>query len=64
MVSGRVMKINKPNRYQNLAQLLITNAPLLPQLAEDASLFRFAPISDEMILNYFAVHELEMPRGY
>jgi acyl-CoA dehydrogenase len=34
------------------------------RLWRDARLFRFAPISEEMILNYIAVHELGMARGY
>ena len=34
------------------------------RLWRDARLFRFAPISEEMILNYIAVHELGMVRGY
>lgn len=34
------------------------------RLWRDARLFRFAPISEEMILNFIAVHELGMQRGY
>ena len=34
------------------------------RLWRDARLFRFAPISEEMILNYIDVHELGMARGY
>lgn len=34
------------------------------RLWRDCRLFRFAPISEEMILNYIAVHDLGMPRGY
>ena len=34
------------------------------RLWRDARLFRFAPISEEMILNYIAIHELGMARGY
>ena len=30
----------------------------------DARLFRFAPVSEEMILNYIAQHDLGMPRSY
>ena len=36
----------------------------LERLWRDARLFRFAPISEEMILNYIAVHDLRMARGY
>lgn len=36
----------------------------LERLWRDARLFRFAPVSEEMILNYLAVHDLGMPRGY
>ncbi len=36
----------------------------LERLWRDARLFRFAPISEEMILNYIAVHDLGMVRGY
>jgi len=34
------------------------------RLWRDCRLFRFAPISEEMILNYIAVHDLGMPRSY
>jgi acyl-CoA dehydrogenase len=34
------------------------------RLWRDARLFRFAPISEEMILNYIANHDLGMPRSY
>ncbi len=36
----------------------------LERLWRDARLFRFAPVSEEMILNFIAVHDLGMPRGY
>jgi len=34
------------------------------RLWRDARLFRFAPISEEMILNFIAIHDLTMPRSY
>lgn len=34
------------------------------RLWRDCRLFKFAPVSEEMILNYIAVHDLGMPRGY
>ena len=34
------------------------------RLWRDCRLFRFAPVSKEMILNYVANHELKMPKGY
>ena len=34
------------------------------RLWRDARLFRFAPVSEEMILNYIAVHDLEMVRSF
>jgi acyl-CoA dehydrogenase len=36
----------------------------LERLWRDARLFTFAPVSEEMILNYVANHCLGMPRGY
>ncbi len=36
----------------------------LERLWRDCRLFRFAPISEEMILNFIAVHDLGMQRGY
>ncbi len=36
----------------------------LERLWRDARLFRFAPVSEEMVLNYIAVHDLGMPRSY
>ena len=34
------------------------------RLWRDCRLFRFAPISEEMILNYIATHDLGMPKSY
>lgn len=34
------------------------------RLWRDARLFRFAPVSEEMVLNYIAVHDLGMPKSY
>lgn len=34
------------------------------RLWRDARLFRFAPVSEEMILNYIAIAELGLPKGY
>ncbi|MFN3447179.1 MAG: acyl-CoA dehydrogenase family protein [Roseococcus sp.] len=34
------------------------------RLWRDARLFRFAPVSEEMILNFIAQHDLGMPRSY
>jgi acyl-CoA dehydrogenase len=34
------------------------------RLWRDARLFRIAPVTEEMILNYLAMHELAMPRSY
>lgn len=36
----------------------------IERLWRDCRLFRFAPVSEEMILNYVANHELGMPRSY
>ena len=36
----------------------------LERLWRDARLFRFAPVSEEMVLNYIAMHDLGMPRSY
>jgi len=34
------------------------------RLWRDCRLFSFAPVSEEMLLNYVANHELKMPKGY
>lgn len=34
------------------------------RLWRDARLFRFAPVAEEMILNYIAMHDLGMPKSY
>jgi len=36
----------------------------LERLWRDARLFRFAPISEEMLLNFISQHDLGMPRSY
>jgi acyl-CoA dehydrogenase len=34
------------------------------RLWRDARLFRFAPVSEEMVLNFIAMHDLGMPKSY
>ena len=36
----------------------------LERIWRDARLFKFAPVSEEMILNYISTQELGLPRGY
>jgi acyl-CoA dehydrogenase len=36
----------------------------IERLWRDARLFRIAPISEEMVLNYVAQHDLNLPRSY
>jgi acyl-CoA dehydrogenase len=36
----------------------------LERLWRDARLFRFAPVSEEMLLNFIAQHDLGLPRSY
>lgn len=36
----------------------------IERLWRDARLFKFAPVSEEMVLNYIAVHDLGMPKSY
>ena len=36
----------------------------IQRLWRDARLFMFAPVSEEMALNFIATHDLRMPRGY
>lgn len=36
----------------------------LERLWRDARLFRFAPVAEEMVLNFIAQHDLGMPRSY
>ena len=36
----------------------------LERLWRDARLFKFAPVAEEMVLNFIATHDLGMPRGY
>jgi len=36
----------------------------IERLWRDARLFKFAPVSEEMVLNYIAIHDLGMPKSY
>ena len=36
----------------------------LERLWRDARLFKFAPVAEEMVLNFIATHDLGLPRGY
>ena len=49
---------------QTMGGLGYARASHLERLWRDVRLFRFAPISEEMILNFIAQHDLGMPRSY
>ena len=49
---------------QTMGGMGFSNEMDVERLWRDARLFHFAPVSEEMILNYIAVHDLGLPRGY
>lgn len=52
------------NAMQTLGGMGFAKETHLERLWRDARLFRFAPISEQMILNFIAVQNLGLPRSY
>ncbi len=64
LVAAQVAAKATERAMQTMGGMGFAKESHLERLWRDCRLFRFAPVSEEMILNYIAVHDLGMTRGY
>jgi acyl-CoA dehydrogenase len=64
LVAAQACEAAIDRAMQTLGGMGFAKESHVERLWRDARLFRFAPVSEEMILNYIAVHCLGMPRSY
>jgi acyl-CoA dehydrogenase len=64
LIASQAASVAIERAMQTMGGMGFAKETHLERLWRDARLFRFAPVSEEMILNFIAVHDLGMPRGY
>jgi len=64
LVAAQVAARATERAMQTMGGMGFAKESHVERLWRDCRLFRFAPVSEEMILNFIAVHELGMKRGY
>jgi acyl-CoA dehydrogenase len=64
LIAAQAAAIATERAMQTMGGMGYAKETHLERLWRDARLFRFAPVSEEMILNFIAVHDLGMTRGY
>jgi acyl-CoA dehydrogenase len=63
-LAGKAAALATDRAMQTLGGMGYAREYHVERLWRDARLFRIAPISEEMVLNYVAQHDLGMPRSY
>ena len=63
-MAGHAAGVATDRAMQTLGGMGYAKESHVERLWRDARLFRIAPISEEMVLNYVAQHDLNMPRSY
>jgi acyl-CoA dehydrogenase len=63
-LAGQAAALATDRAIQTMGGMGYAKASHVERLWRDARLFRFAPVSEEMVLNYVAQHNLGMPRSY
>jgi acyl-CoA dehydrogenase len=63
-LAGKAAALATDRAMQTLGGMGYAREYHAERLWRDARLFRIAPISEEMVLNYVAQHDLGMPRSY
>jgi acyl-CoA dehydrogenase len=63
-LAGQAAGLATDRAIQTLGGMGYSKEFHVERLWRDARLFRFAPVSEEMNLNYVAQHDLGMPRSY
>ncbi|MCC5988559.1 MAG: acyl-CoA/acyl-ACP dehydrogenase [Pararhodobacter sp.] len=64
LIAGEAAQLATDRAMQTMGGMGYAKESYVERLWRDARLFRIAPISEEMILNYIAQHNLKMPRSY
>lgn len=63
-MAGRAAGLATDRAMQTMGGMGYAKESHIERLWRDARLFRIAPVSEEMVLNYVAQHDLKMPRSY
>lgn len=63
-LAGHAAALATDRAIQTLGGMGYSKEYHVERLWRDARLFRVAPVSEEMVLNYVAQHDLELPRSY
>lgn len=63
-LAGQAAALATDRAMQTLGGMGYSKEYHIERLWRDARLFKFAPVSEEMVLNYVAQHDLGMPRSY
>lgn len=64
LIAGQAAQLATDRAMQTMGGMGYARESYVERLWRDARLFRIAPISEEMILNFIAQHNLKMPRSY
>jgi acyl-CoA dehydrogenase len=64
LIAAQAAAVATERSMQTMGGMGYAKETHVERLWRDARLFRFAPVSEEMILNFIAVHDLGMIRGY
>ena len=63
-LAGKAAGLASDRAMQTMGGMGYSKEFHVERLWRDARLFRIAPVSEEMILNYVAQHDLDLPRSY
>ncbi len=63
-LAGQAAGLATDRAIQTLGGMGYAKESYIERLWRDARLFRFAPVSEEMVLNFVATHDLGLPRSY
>lgn len=64
LIASQAAQLATERAMQTMGGMGFAKESHVERLWRDARLFRFAPISEEMILNFIAQHNLKLPRSY
>jgi acyl-CoA dehydrogenase len=64
LIGAQAAQLATDRAMQTMGGMGYAKESHVERLWRDARLFRFAPVSEEMILNFIAQHNLQMPRSY
>lgn len=64
LIAAQAAQLATDRAMQTMGGMGYAKESHVERLWRDARLFRFAPVSEEMILNFIAQHNLKLPRSY